>query len=412
MIKVIYDREKQRIPIKLWLDDIEPGAMEQVMNLSNLECAFHHIAIMPDAHKGYGMPIGGVLAARKAIIPNAVGVDIGCGMCSVKTSLKAKDLNSTNIKEILGKIREIVPIGHDHHKVPQDKSLMPGGIREDIWDCPHIYPVVSKQWDNALTQIGTMGGNNHFIELQRDTEDNIWVMIHSGSRNLGKQVADHYNLIAEQLNKRWLSNIPYEWELAFLPIESQEAKNYIDEMQYCVDFALNNRMLMMNRIVTVISSIYPKMSIEPILNIAHNYAVWENHFGENVVVHRKGATLARKGMIGIIPGSQGSKSYIVRGLGNPDSFESCSHGAGRAMGRKEAERTLDLAAEIKKLDDQGIIHSIRNKEDLAEATGGYKDIDIVMNNQKDLVEILVELSPIGVIKAPVNKRKHRNDKSE
>jgi tRNA-splicing ligase RtcB len=237
-------------------------------------------------------------------------------------------------------------------------------------------------------------------------------MIHSGSRNLGKQVADHYNLVAEQLNKRWLSNIPLEWELAFLPIESQEAKNYIDEMQYCVDFALNNRMLMMNRIMTVISSIYPKMSIEPILNIAHNYAVWENHFGENVVVHRKSATLARKGMIGIIPGSQGSKSYIVRGLGNPDSFESCSHGAGRAMGRKEAERILDLAAEIKKLDDQGIIHSIRNKEDLAEATGGYKDIDIVMNNQKDLVEILVELSPIGVIKAPVNKRKHRNDKSE
>jgi tRNA-splicing ligase RtcB len=291
---------------------------------------------------------------------------------------------------------------------------MPKGKCDWVFDSPTVYPVIHKEWENALTQLGTLGSGNHFIEIQKDASDYVWVMIHSGSRNLGYKVAEYYNNLAYNLNKRWHSNtyLPSNPKdsLAFLPIESQEAKNYMNEMQYCIDFALANRIHMMISVCDVISTV---MKIEngklanhefisefkkPFINIAHNYAAWENHFGKNVIVHRKGATLAREGTIGIIPGSQGSKSYIVRGLGNKDSFESCSHGAGRKMGRNVACKTLDLATEQKKLDDQGIIHGLRNIKNLDEATGAYKDIDDVMANQRDLVEIIVELTPLGVIK--------------
>jgi len=233
-------------------------------------------------------------------------------------------------------------------------------------------------------------------------------MIHSGSRNLGKQVADHYNKIAKLNNEKWFSSIPKEDDLAFLPADSLMGENYIREMNYCVEFALANRKLMMGRIQNIFADQFdyldanddrmPGIGFDEIINIAHNYASQENHFGQNVWVHRKGATLAREGTIGIIPGSQGTKSYIVEGLGNKDSFESCSHGAGRKMGRKMAERTLNLEDEQKKLDDQGIIHSVRGVGDLDEATGAYKDIAEVMENQKDLVKIVVELSPLGCIK--------------
>lgn len=224
-------------------------------------------------------------------------------------------------------------------------------------------------------------------------------MIHSGSRNLGKQIADHYNKTAITLNEKWHSKVPKEHDLAFLPTDSFEGICYYGEMNYAVSFALANRKLMMNRILEIFANEcnYSEPN-DPMINIAHNYAKLENHFGKNVMVHRKGATLATKDTIGIIPGSQGTSSFIVKGLGNPDSFNSCSHGAGRKMGRKEAERSLDLAEEIKKLDDQGIVHSVRTVSDLDEASGAYKDVHDVMNNQKDLVEILVELKPLGVIK--------------
>lgn len=373
----------------MWLKDIEDGAMVQVKNLANLPFAFHHIAIMPDAHQGYGMPIGGVLAAQGVVIPNAVGVDIGCGMCAVKTSLKEVDV--TTLKEILGEIRKTIPVGFDHHKNKQDENLMPETDG-------HSTPIVYSQYDSALRQIGTLGGGNHFIEIQKSSDNHIWIMIHSGSRNLGKKVADHYNKIAVELNEKYYSVIDKKQELAFLPIETAEANSYMSEMNYCVEFALANRKLMMSRIQEIFSKAVKCAFEEPVINIAHNYAVFENHFGKSVLIHRKGAILARKGTIGIIPGSQGTKSYIVKGLGNKDSFESCSHGAGRKMGRKQAQKDLNLDEEIKKLNDKGIVHGIRHQKDLDEAAGAYKDIDIVMANQKDLVEILVALEPLGVIK--------------
>jgi len=401
MIKQIISTEK--IPIKMWLNDIEDGALEQAKHLANLPFAFKHITIMPDCHQGYGMPIGGVIATEKVIVPNAVGVDIGCGMCAVKTSLTSID--TTTLKKIMSEIREVIPLGKDKHENMQDIGLMP--------DYKDMYPglsacentIIEREFDNARKSLGTLGSGNHFIEIQKGSDGNIWIMIHSGSRNLGKQVADHYNKLAIKLNEKMYSSVPKEWELAFLPIDSEEGKAYLQEMNYCVEFALANRKLMMSRIVNIVGNAmgFPgtesiRICAEPMINIAHNYAKMENHFKENVMVHRKGATLATKDTIGIIPGSQGTKSYIVKGLANPDSFNSCSHGAGRVMGRKQAIKTLDLKKEIKSLDAQGIMHSIRNKEDLDEAPSSYKNIEMVMKNQKDLVEILVELTPLAVVK--------------
>jgi tRNA-splicing ligase RtcB len=387
------------VHIKSWCDDIEDSAMKQIINLSKLPFAYHHVAIMPDCHSGYGMPIGGVLATKGVVIPNAVGVDIGCGMCACQTSLKAEQVDKEIFKKIMGKIKEVIPVGGNHHKKKQDNTLMP------IAKTDADYFIVEREYDSALCQLGTLGGGNHFIEFQKDTEDNVWIMIHSGSRNLGYKVANYYNDVAVKLNEKWHSKVTKEWQLAFLPLDSKEGQDYLLEMQYCVDFALANRKLMMDRILKCIDDVLVEefegtnyWEHEPIINIAHNYASMENHFGENVMVHRKGATLAREDTIGIIPSSQGSKSYIVQGLGNKDSFMSCSHGAGRKMSRTRAENELNLEDEIKKLDDQGIVHGIRTKKDLDEASGAYKDINLVMESQKDLVKILVELTPLAVIK--------------
>jgi len=224
-------------------------------------------------------------------------------------------------------------------------------------------------------------------------------MIHSGSRNLGKQVADHYNKIAKKLNAQWYSSVPKEHDLAFLPLGSDEAELYRREMYYCISFALANRTLMMNRVHECLVDVFgPSVTTYNQINIAHNYARMEHHFGQDVMVHRKGATSAKLNEPGIIPGSQGSASFIVRGLGNPQSFMSCSHGAGRRMGRKAARRELSLTTEQLNLDAQGIIHSVRGTQDLDEAPGAYKDIYEVMDNQQDLVEIVTKLRPLAVVK--------------
>lgn len=388
-----YIQVENGLIIKSWCDAPEEGAIEQAKNLARLPFAFRQICLMPDTHQGYGMPIGGVMATEGVIVPNAVGVDIGCGMCAIKTSLNEIPIDS--LKKIMGEIRKRIPLGFNKHKDQQDESLMPH------FDCPiserHGGPVTLREWNNALHSLGTLGGGNHFIEIQRGSDGNIWILIHSGSRNFGKQVADHYNKKAVEINEKWFSSIPKEWELAFFPMDDENGQQYLSEMQYCVDFALANRKLMMDRITAIVHEI-TGATFEPMINIAHNYARMENHFGRNLLLHRKGATSARDGEIGIIPGSQGTSSYIVRGKGSAESFSSCSHGAGRKMGRKQAERTLNLEAEKKALDDRGIVHNIRTASDLDEAPGSYKDIETVMAEQADLVDILVKLEPLGVVK--------------
>ncbi|MDO8947917.1 MAG: RtcB family protein [Desulfocapsaceae bacterium] len=388
-MKKVITTEKQ--PIKLWLDDIESGAFEQARNLANLPFVFQHVALMPDAHQGYGMPIGGVMASEEVVIPNAVGVDIGCGMCAVRTSLTT--ISTEQLKWVLAEIRKTVPLGFSHHKKKQDSRLMP---KPDV--SLDQLTIVSREYQSALTQLGTLGGGNHFIEIQKGDDGRIWLMVHSGSRNIGFKVANYYNQLAVNLNRQLGANIPKSWQLAFLPISSFEAQTYLQEMRYCVAFAFANRKMMMERVKDALLSVVQPVFFESMINIAHNYAAMELHFGRNVLVHRKGATRAQAGEIGIVPGSQGSPSYIVRGKGNPESFESCSHGAGRKMGRKQAQRQLDLAHEKKRMDDQGIIHAVRSVGDLDEAPGSYKDIDEVIDNQLDLVEVLVALRPLAVIK--------------
>jgi tRNA-splicing ligase RtcB len=382
----------EKVPIKLWLDNVEPDTMQQARNLANLPFIHRHVALMPDAHLGYGMPIGGVMATKGVVVPNAVGVDIGCGMCTVRTSLTS--ISTENLKRVLGEIRRTVPLGFKHHRHGQNPRLMPKVDKEQFADMK----VVPREYKSALTQIGTLGGGNHFIEVQKGSDGHLWLMIHSGSRNLGYKVANHYNRLAAELNRKWGSKISPKWQLAFLPLDEMVGQLYLMEMQYCVDFAYANRLLMMERVKDALQLVSTPVYFDQVINIAHNYAAREQHFGKEVFVHRKGATRAREGEIGIVPGSQGTPSYLVRGKGNEESFTSCAHGAGRKMGRKQAQRQLDLQQERKRLEEQGILHSIRHTRDLDEAAGAYKDIDQVIDNQLDLVEVLVELKPLAVIK--------------
>ena len=380
-------------PVKIWTNYVEKSAMRQIENLTTLPFLFHHLAIMPDVHTGMGMPIGGVLACKDAVIPNAVGVDIGCGMCAVKTNWKVADIPTDVLrKQIMRGIRKRIPLGMDHHKEAQDEKYLPTGHDIDKME------IVKRRQEYITKEVGTLGGGNHFIELQKDETGTLWIMIHSGSRNLGKLVGDYYNEKAKKLNERWYSVVSPDIRLSFLPLRTDEFNAYWQEMKYCVDFALCNRKLMMKRIEEVIKDAIPEIGFEPMINIAHNYAAWERHYGQDVIVHRKGATLAREGVIGIIPGSQGTASYILEGLGNPESFCSCSHGAGRTLSRTAAIRDLNLKEEVERLDALGIIHAIRNQNDMQEASGAYKDIETVIANEADLVKVKTRLLPVAVIK--------------
>ena len=391
--------EGQNVPIKSWCNEPEEGAIDQARNLAKLPFIFKQVCLMPDTHQGYGMPIGGVIATKGVVIPNAVGVDIGCGMCAVKSSLT--DITTEQLKQILGGskefqggIRGLIPVGFNHHKKTQDERLMPVASEYEF------KKIVSREYQSALKQLGTLGGGNHFIEIQKGSDGYIWIMIHSGSRNLGYKIAKHYNEVAQKLCKKWYSNIPeYKGEdgLAFLPLDTEEADDYMWEMNYALQFAYANRLHMLENAKKAFLNVV-KCTFEKEINIHHNFAKLENHFGKNVVIHRKGATSAREGELGIIPGSQGTASYIVKGKGNIETFTSCSHGAGRKMSRKKARQTLNLEEEQKKLDNQGILHAIRHKNNLDEASSAYKDIDIVMEEQKDSVEVIVKLKPLAVVK--------------
>lgn len=380
--------DTERIPILLWLYNIEPGALQQAKDLANLNIAFKHIAIMPDAHQGYGMPIGGVLATKNAIIPNAVGVDIGCGMCSLRTNLK--HIEQDDLKKVMGLIRETIPVGFKHHTQKQEENWMPP-LEANL----HL---VSQEYERAMYQIGTLGGGNHFIEIQKGTDGYIWVMVHSGSRNIGYTVAEYYHKKAVEETMKRKKDIPPK-DLSYFERGTKGYEDYFKLMNYCIAFALQSRKLMMERIKEALTEVLHDVTFSNFINKPHNFAAWEKHFDKDVIVHRKGATRANEGEWGMIPGSQGTSSFLVKGKGNPLSFNSCSHGAGRTMSRNEARRSLNLKTEVEKLKKLGVLHALRYKKDLDEAPGSYKDIQEVMALQEDLADIQVELTPLAVIKA-------------
>lgn len=293
-----------KVPAKLWLDDVEGKCLEQIVALASLPFVFKHVAMMPDAHAGKGMPIGGVLATKGVVVPNAVGVDIGCGMCAVKTSLKADELERKDLTGMMKYIRATVPLGDKHQQIAVDYKYLP---EIDFATLPYL----KNKREACLHEIGTLGGGNHSIEIQKDTATgDVWLMLHSGSRHIGYTVADYYDKIARFWNEKWFSEtLP---ELAFLPIETPMAKDHLKEMNFCVQLAFANRKAIMDRMMEAVLSVRPETTFDTVINIAHNYAAFENHYGEDVVVHRKGATRAYAGEIGIIPGSMGTKSHCRR----------------------------------------------------------------------------------------------------
>jgi tRNA-splicing ligase RtcB len=394
----------ERVPIKMWLDDLEEGALEQAKNLANLPFVYKWVALMPDAHFGFGVPIGSVVATKGVVLIGAIGVDIGCGMNFIPTNIPIdllyKDTGTVGplIKGILGNIKRNVPVGFEHHKTPQPCTAL--DLAEERYE--HLSGELLDELPKGHYQVGTLGSNNHFIEIQKDENDLLCIMLHSGSRNFGKKICDHFTKIAKDLNAYWYSSVDPKLDLHFLPMDSPEGLEYFDWMNLALAFAAENRKRMMQECISVVLNMVKKydgfsgIELGEQVDILHNFAAMENHYGQNVLVHRKGATKATEKTVGIIPGSMGTNSYIVQGLGNPESFMSCSHGAGRRMGRKEAVRTLDFETEKKKL--EGIITGMTNKDKLAEAPGSYKDILRVMSDQCDLVKIIKTLRPVASIK--------------
>jgi tRNA-splicing ligase RtcB len=393
--------DKNKIPIYSWCKNIEKEALNQAENVSNLPFAFHHTALMPDCHMGFGMPIGCVAAFKNFVVPNAVGVDIGCGMGAVKTDILNNELSFEIIEKIFKNLEKKIPLGFSTHGSKQIWKGFDDFFKNFSSGRPGWYS--DKIFERAQKSLGTLGGGNHFIELQKDDKGFVWLMLHSGSRNLGKIIAEHYHLKALKFCTKNKINLPTP-ELAGLESDSSDGKAYLRDMKFALDFAAENRKKMMDSFKSIISDLN-KCTFTEEINIHHNYASLERHFNTDVFIHRKGATSAKINQKGIIPGSMGTPSYIIKGLGNEDSFMSCSHGAGRTMGRNEACRNLNI--ETCEKDMKGIYHrsfqkiskgSLKGKFDLSEAPGAYKKIDEVIELQKDLVTVLYKLYPIGCLK--------------
>jgi tRNA-splicing ligase RtcB len=388
-------------PIHIWTEDIDDGALQQLKNIAKLPFIHKHgVAAMPDVHWGIGATVGSVIATKGAIIPAAVGVDIGCGMNAVRTSLKASDLPDS-LAEIRHSIERGVPIGTggNHQKSGPEwdglfKRLPKGDAR---WGLPLILAATNDEGaKRAAGQLGTLGSGNHFIEVCLDESQDVWVMLHSGSRGTGNIIGRQFIQRAKDVMEKYFVTLP-DKDLAFFVVNTQEFDDYISAVSWCQDYAAENRRVMMEEVIRNLRHHIEKpfdLTSEAI-NCHHNYVEKENHYGENVYVTRKGAIRARAGDLGIIPGSMGARSYIVRGKGNAESYHSCAHGAGRKFGRKEAKRRFtvaDLEAQT-----QGV-ECRKDAEVLDELPAAYKDIDTVMENQADLVEVVHTLKQVLCVK--------------
>lgn len=389
----------KNVPVKLWteLNSVESQALDQLKNIAALPWVFKHVAVMADVHYGKGATVGSVIAMKGAISPAAVGVDIGCGMGAVKTNLKASDLPES-LKEIRFDIEDQIPVGFNSH--PELKKGFKG---RDGMQLDKAIKNLFDQWEDldevatglkgkALTQLGTLGGGNHFIELCLDTEDNVWMMLHSGSRNIGKTLAEVHMGRAKRLTHN--KGLP-DPDLSVFLAKTPEMDAYRRDLFWAQQYAYLNRQVMFEIYKSIMLKHFEHVKFEPAILCHHNYVSEETHFGENLIVTRKGAISAKLGQMGIIPGSMGTKSYIVSGLANEESFCSASHGAGRVLSRGAAKRAFtieDLEEQTKGIEcrkDEGVIDEI---------PGAYKDIDKVMENQKDLVKIEATLRQVLCVK--------------
>jgi len=395
------------VPIKAWTKGVPVGeeAERQLKNAAQLPFVYKWIAAMPDVHWGVGATVGSVIPTKGAIIPAAVGVDIGCGMMAVQTSLNARDLPD-NLKKVRTAIENAVPHGRTNHGGNGDRGAwhdIPARNAE-VWGeelKPRYDQILAKHpkldRGNHANHLGTLGTGNHFIEVCLDEAGAVWFMLHSGSRGVGNRMGTYFIELARQDMRKFYINLP-DIDLAYFPDHTDHFRDYVEAVEWAQDYARRNRDLMMAQIVAAVrnSGEVPPFSAEvKAINCHHNYVARESHFGENVLVTRKGAVRAREGDLGIIPGSMGARSYIVRGKGNPESFHSCSHGAGRAMSRNEAKRRFTLA------DHERMTEGVECRKDadvIDETPAAYKSIDAVMAAQADLVEIVHTLRQVVCVK--------------
>ncbi len=389
---------KGKVPVKIYTDDIEHQAYQQLLNISQLPFIHSHVAAMPDVHFGKGATVGSVIPCKGAIIPAAVGVDIGCGMNALRLSIKAKDLPD-NLRAVRSAIEEAIPVGFDRHKTDKARAstvrALSVGIDEVLNKHPKILKMMKKPYQTWVRQLGTLGGGNHFIELCLDENDDVWIMLHSGSRGIGNMIGQYFIRMAQKDMERHIHNLPHK-DLAYFTEGAEHFNDYVTAVHWAQDYAMENRREMMRLIVDALKKALPKFGVtKEAINCHHNYVSMENHFGENVFITRKGAIRAGQDELGIIPGSMGAKSFIVSGKGNTESFCSCSHGAGRKMSRSKAKREfskVDLEAQTEGIEcrkDTGVIDEI---------PGAYKDIDVVMDHQHDLVDVVHTLHQVVCVK--------------
>jgi tRNA-splicing ligase RtcB len=393
---------KARVPVKVFTKDVEHDAIQQLLNVAQLPIVHGHVAAMPDVHHGIGATVGSVIPTKQAIIPAAVGVDIGCGMNAVRLTLHSKDLPD-NLAKLRSAVETRVPVGfnqHDSDKVRGSSHARQGRVLDDRLDKivgkhPGVMKMQRRFAQTWVCQLGTLGGGNHFIELCLDEEQRVWVMLHSGSRGVGNVFGRYFIEAARKDMRRHQVNLP-DRDLAYFSEGSDLFDDYVEAVDWAQDYALLNRSMMMKLVLDALAPHLPPFKLDgEAINCHHNYVAVEHHFGEKLFITRKGAISAQQGQLGIIPGSMGAKSYIVRGKGNPESFCSCSHGAGRRMSRTEAKRRFnrfDLATQTEGVEcrkDGGVVDEI---------PAAYKDIDVVMANQSDLVDVVHTLKQVMCIK--------------
>lgn len=395
---------ESRVPIKLWTDgvQVEDAAMQQLRNVASMPFVNPHVAAMPDVHWGMGATVGSVIPTEKVIIPAAVGVDIGCGMMATRLNLTASDLPDT-LSSIRSAIEAAIPHGRTDNGGPMDRGAWGDvaisnqmGALDGLAAIIAKHPKLERASKRAPHHLGTLGTGNHFIELCLDESQRVWVMLHSGSRGIGNAIGTYFINLAKEEMTRWMIALP-DADLAYLPEGSQYFSDYIEAVHWAQGFAMANRQHMMNSALFAIEQSLgrPIESDLEAVNCHHNYVAKENHFGRNVWLTRKGAVRAREGDLGIIPGSMGAKSFIVRGKGNPHSFCSCSHGAGRSMSRAEAKRRFTVEDHVAATLG---VECRKDVEVIDETPAAYKSIDAVMAAQADLVEIVHTLKQVVCVK--------------
>ena len=386
--------------IKAWIKGvpIEDGAKQQLYNTAELPIVYKHIAAMPDVHWGLGATVGSIIPTKQAIIPAAVGVDIGCGMCAIRTSLTSHDLPE-NLGRLRNKIERNVPVGFDDFDKRKEVGKDAPKTWQNIFEKRYKkildkHPKLNSKKNPAM-QLGTLGGGNHFIEICLDESDRVWIMLHSGSRNAGNRIGSYFiSQAKKEMEKLGIKLV--DKNLSYFNEGSELFDDYVDAVGWAQEYAKINRKMMLETILNIFRKIFKNFTTDKkAVNCHHNYVQLENHFGQNLWITRKGAVSAMEGELGIIPGSMGTRSYIVEGKGNPESFHSCAHGAGRLMSRKKAKKNFTVEDHIQAT--RGV-ECRKDKRVLDETPGAYKNIDDVMNAQKDLVNVLYALKQIVCVK--------------